>query len=199
MKLPRLSFRIGPVLGVVMALLLVTGVSLVAYARWMRPAEEAEQALTDGQLDRALERYGVAEGRFKKVQPVRTLLNNDYQAIIANQLWALYSMKRYDDVVEKAAASPEGAAAHFWSGSALFQKAVLEEKADARAAWLARSEEEFRKALELAPDDWDAKYNYELVKRLEAEMKKKPKNESPQPNLLRPQPKQQQKPVPRVG
>ena len=54
--------------------------------------------------------------------------------------------------------------------------------------------------LELEPQNWDAIYNYELTKRLFEELRKKPKTPPKQLlELLRPQPKEGNKPVKRIG
>ena len=79
-------------------------------------------------------------------------------------------------------------------------KARAEKNPEARLGWLSRSEEEFRRAVEAAPDDWDTKFDYELTGRLAAELRKQPKNPPNQlMQLLRPQPKMGPKPPKRVG
>ena len=57
-----------------------------------------------------------------------------------------------------------------------------------------------RRAVEAAPDDWDTKFDFEMVTRLAAELRKQPKTPPNQlMQLLRPQPKPGAKPVRRVG
>src|SRR5206468_12989245 len=89
---------------------------------------------------------------------------------------------------------------HCWAGSAFYDTARAEKNPEARLGWLSRSEEEFRRAVEAAPDDWDTKFDYELTGRLAAELRKQPKNPPNQlMQLLRPQPKIGPKPPTRVG
>ena len=58
---------------------------------------------------------------------------------------------------------------------------------EARLGWLSRAEEEFRKAIECAPDDWDTKFDFELTTRLAAELRKQPNTPPKQMmQLLRP-------------
>jgi hypothetical protein len=83
-------------------------------------------------------------------------------------------LKRYDEVIDLAQRAPAEALPNYWAASAFFQKATVEEKPEARLGWLSRAEEEFRKAVEASPDDWDTKYNYELTTRLSAELRKQP-------------------------
>lgn len=185
---------------VAMVLVLLAGAGALIYARWAAPIAEGDRAIEEGQLGRALNAYGRAEGRFDRVGPSKQLFTSDYERVIENQLWALYRLGRYDEVIEKADRSPGGAMPHFWSGCALFEKAREEEKPEARLGWMSRAEEELRQAADATPDDWDTKYDFELVTRLAAELRKQPKTPPNQlMQLLRPQPKAGAKPARRVG
>jgi len=180
--------------------LLLAGVAAVAYARWTRSIADADQSMADGQWDRALGAYGVAEAGFDRLPAVRQLFNAEYTRVVGNQLWLLYRMEQYDDLIEKAERAPEHAAPHFWSGLAFFAKARAEEKPEAQIGWLTRAEEELRRAVEAEPADWDTKFDFELVTRLAAELRKQPKTPPNQlMQLLRPQPKLGSKPVRRIG
>lgn len=185
---------------VAMVLLLLVGGAALAYARWTDPIAEGDRAVADGDLERALAAYGRAEARFDRVAAFKRIFTGDYERVIENQLWALYRLGRYDDTIEKGDRSPEGAMPHFWSGCALFAKARAEEKPEARLLWMGRAEEELRRAVESAPADWDTKYDFELVTRLAAELRRQPKTPPSQlMQLLRPQPKAGAKPARRVG
>jgi tetratricopeptide (TPR) repeat protein len=183
-----------------MVLMLLAGVSAVGYAVWTRPAADGDAALADGRYDQALASYAAAETRFDRFAAARTLFADDYGHVIGNRLWILHRLERYDEAIDTAQRAPESALPHFWSGCAFFEKARAEEKPDARLGWLSRAEEEFRRAVEAAPADWDTKYDFELVTKLAAELRKQPKTPPNQlMQLLRPQPKPGAKPVKRVG
>ncbi len=172
---------------VLVVLLLAAGAALVGYARWMAHIAEGDSALADGRLDRAIAEYTLAEARFDALPALRQLAAAEYSRVSGNHLLALYRLKRYDDVIELAQKAPAAAVPSFWSGSAFFQKAMVEEQPDARLGWLGRAEEEFRKAIEAAPDDWDTKYDFELTTRLATELRKQPKTPPKQMmQLLRP-------------
>ena len=183
-----------------MLVFFLAGAAGLVVARWMHPVAEADASLADGAFENALARYAIAEARFDAVAPVRHLLHAEYDRIVSNQLWLLYRLGRYDDVIEKAQGAPEGAEPHFWSGSAFFAKAQAEQKPEARLDWMNRAEEELRRAVEASPADWDVKYDFELVTRLAGELRKKPKTPPTElMRLLRPQPGAGAKPVRRVG
>jgi tetratricopeptide (TPR) repeat protein len=171
----------------IVVILLVAGAALIGYARWTAHITDADAALADGRLDQALGAYKIAEARFDALPAVRQIAASEYARVLANHLLALYRLKRYDEVIDLAQKAPSEAAPSFWAGSAFFQKAMTEEQPDARLGWLGRSEEEFRKAVEATPDDWDTKYDFELVTRLSAELRKQPKTPPKQMmQLLRP-------------
>ena len=183
-----------------MVVALVAGSSALAYARWTRPAADGDAALADGRYEAALASYGRAEARFDRFAAAKEFFAADYGHVMAGELWLLYRLQRYDEAIELAQRAPEGALPHFWSGCALFEKARAEDKPEPRLAWLARAEEEFRRAVEADPSDWDTKFDFEMVTRLAAELRKQPKTPPNQlMQLLRPQPKPGAKPVKRVG
>lgn len=184
----------------VMVLVLLGGIAAVGYARWTRPVTEGDAALAAGRFEEALAHYAEAEARFDRLAAAKELFGSDYSHVMANQLWILHRLARYDDIIEVATRAPEQAQPHFWSGSAFFEKGRAEEKPEPRLAWFNRAEEEFRRALEAAPADWDTKFDFELVARLAAELRKQPQTPPKQlMQLLRPQPKPGAKPVKRVG
>jgi tetratricopeptide (TPR) repeat protein len=179
---------------------LLLGAMLLWFASWRQPLLDADAAARVGDWSRALERYQAAAARFEEVPLAQRAFPVVYRATLANQLAAQYRLGALDAVIEKADTVPPTAASHFWVGSALFEKSKSEENADARLGWLGRATDEFKAALELEPDNWDVIYNYELTKRLFDELRKKPKTPPKQLlELLRPQPKEGNKPVKKVG
>jgi tetratricopeptide (TPR) repeat protein len=178
---------------------LLAGVAMLAYARWTRDLHRADQALAAGQLEAALAGYKAAALRFDRTPAARQMFSAEYDRAVANHLWLLYRLKRYDETIELAERAPASALPHFWSGCAFFEKAVVEDKPDMRLGWLSRAEEEFRKAIQATPDDWDTKYDFELTSRLAAELRKQPKTPPRQlMQLLRP-PSPTGKPARSVG
>ena len=158
----------------VVVLLLAFGVVLIGYARWTRPLADADAALAAGRLEQAVAAYQIAEARFDAVPAAKQIVPLEYDRAVANHLLALYRLKRYDAVIDVAQNAPPAASPGFWSACAFFQKAAVEDAPEARLGWLSRAEEEFRKAIEAAPEDWDTKFDFELTTRLAAELRKQP-------------------------
>jgi hypothetical protein len=183
----------------VVLLFLAAGVLLAGYARWTRAVDAGDAALADGRNDQAIAAYQIAEARFDGVPAMKQLVAPEYTRVVGNHLLALYRTRRYDEVIDLAQKAPPDAGPHFWSGCALFQKAVVEEQPDARLGWLSRAEDELRKAVEAAPEDWDTKFDFELTTRLAAELRRQPKTPPKQlMQLLRP-PTAGQKTPRRIG
>ena len=142
---------------------LLAGIALLGYARWSTPLLQAQTAADTGDsagragglpgqrhaLHRHADRAAHPAARFSRAPPITSS-----PCSIA---------RRYDDVIELAQKAPAGRGAAF-----LVRLRVLPE-GDGRtsrkrgSAGLRRAEEEFSKAVEAAPDDWDTKYNFELT------------------------------------
>ena len=171
----------------VVVILLAAGLALLGYARWSGAIGAADRDLASGDLQAAIANYQIAEGRFAALPAVKQMVPREHARVVSNHLWALYRLRRFDEVIELAQSAPPESGPHFWSACAFFEKASVEEKPEARLGWLSRAEEEFRKAVEAAPDDWDTKYNFELTSRLSAELRKQPNTPPKQlMQLLRP-------------
>ena len=193
-------FRVSLGVFVVASLVLVLGAALIGASWWLRPISEAEQAMAHGDAKTALERYDVARKRFDQVEITKRLLPGIYDLVTANELSLLYSLQRYDDIIEKATTEGGGETAPFWAASAMFDKALLEEKPEARMGWVSQSHQQFRRALDLTPGDWDAKFNFELTGKLMNGLKKQPETSKQEMmKILREAPKSQKQPVKRIG
>jgi hypothetical protein len=183
-----------------MLLLLVSGAAAVASARWLRPIGEGDEALAAGDWERARLAYALAESRFERAPVTRQVLPREYARVVGAQLWIAYHQQRYDEVIDIAPRAPDAAAPHFWSGLAFYAKSRGDGKPDEQFGWLSRAEEELRRAVEAEPADWDAKYDFELVTRLAAALRKSPKVPPNQlMQLLRPQPRPGTKPGRHIG
>jgi tetratricopeptide (TPR) repeat protein len=171
----------------VVVLLLAAGVAMIGYARWTGGVAAADADLAAGRLEAAIAGYQAAESRFDSLPALKQLAAGEYARALGNHLLALYRLKRYDEAIDLAQKAPAESLPHFWAGAALFQKAVVEAQPETRLGWLNRAEDEFHKALEAAPGDWDTKFDFELTARLAAELRRQPHTPPKQlMQLLRP-------------
>jgi len=172
----------------VMVVLLAVGCVMIAYARWSHPIAYADAALVTGDIGPAIDAYAVAEERFDALPPLKWLLPSEYNRVIASQLRILYYMELYEETIERAARAPAQADAHFWAAAALFQMGLGEEEGgpSARLAWFGRAQQELMRALDVTPDDWDIKYDLELVLRITDDMRRLDAPSELMKQLLRP-------------
>lgn len=161
-----MSPRLKPLITLTALLAFAIGAVLVAYGRWTGPIGAAGTALAAGATDVSLARYDESAARFRGLPWSQRLLAPDFALVSHNQLAVLYGLRRYDDVIERAADAPAAADPHFWAGCALFRKGAEQKTREAQLEWVTRAQDEFKLALVAAPDSWDAKFNYELTSRL---------------------------------
>ncbi len=171
-----------------MVVVFAVGCLMLAYARWSHPIAYADDELASGDIGPALDAYAVAEERFDALPPLKWLLPSEYNRVIASQLRILYYMELYEETIERAARAPAQADAHFWAAAALFQMGLVEEEGgpSARLAWFGRAQQELMRALDVTPDDWDIKYDLELVLRITDEMRRLDAPSELMKQLLRP-------------
>ena len=171
-----------------MVVVFAVGCLMLAYARWSHPIAYADDALASGDIGPALDAYAVAEERFDALPPLKWLLPSEYNRVIASQLRILYYMELYEETIERAARAPAEADAHFWAAAALFQMGLVEEEGgpSARLAWFGRAQQELMRALDVTPDDWDIKYDLELVLRITDDMRRLDAPSELMRQLLRP-------------
>jgi tetratricopeptide (TPR) repeat protein len=180
--------------------LLVVGAAAVCYARWSRVIDTGDAALARGDREAALAAYADAADRFDAHPLLRQMFARDYARIAWARLAIEYRLQRYDAVLADAEHAPAAAAPHFWAGLALFAKSRSDERPEDQTAALMRAEDELRQAVEAAPADWDAKYDFELVTRLASALRKQPHTPPDElMQLLRPQPRAGTRPPRRVG
>jgi hypothetical protein len=153
----------------------VVGVLLLISGIWLRPIAAAEQAMAAGDLDRALQQYTTGRGRLQWIPVLGTLFPGLNELVTGNALSLQYALRRYDRVIEATSGGTGSAATSFWAGCALFDKALVEVEPEKRVEMMSRAHDAFRRTLELAPDDWDAKFNYELSGRLSNILREQPR------------------------
>jgi tetratricopeptide (TPR) repeat protein len=180
--------RVKTVVLGLMVLVLIAGVTVLAYAHWTKPISDADAQVAAGQLDSALANYASAETRFDHFPAAKQAFASEYNRVVANQLWLLYRLGRYDAVIDKAERAPEGADPHFWAGCALYQKSQAALKPQEKKQILSSAQQELHDALANSPEDWDAKYDFEMVARLQKGPSQKQGGQPQNIDLLRKEP-----------
>lgn len=163
----RLAVSIGAI-GI-----LIASVVLLSYARWLQGISKGNQALAVADVATAQRAYESAARQIGFLPSPGKVLPAGYRELVFNRARTLYAQQG-DDVLARfleteAARSPqlsEDSEYHYWIGNTQFRKAISQKDKQQRQSGLQQAAESYRRALMTSPDDWDAKYNYELSTRL---------------------------------
>lgn len=143
---------------------------LLAYGWWLLRIEKGNLALSQGETETAAKLYEAAEGPFRRAPWLGQILRDDYQRLIFRQVHILYAKGKNDEAIEKleqaTATAPflaQSGEYSFWTGNLLFRQAVQTKDPETSVNALKAALSEYQKGLAAEPDDWDLKYNYELV------------------------------------
>ncbi len=188
-------------------LLLLLCLGLLGYGWMMRQFETAQNALRRGDSAQALEYYGRAERPFQTFPWLAALLKEEYARVSLNQVAILYNQKQNQEALEKLEQLPTQLPAlaetgdfGFWMGNLLFRQATESKNPEAALKALKAALSEYQKGLAASPDDWDLKFDYELVRSIFVKQdRNQEKQEQKVKSLLektRPQDPSQQKMAP---
>jgi tetratricopeptide (TPR) repeat protein len=154
-------------------LLFVISMSLIGYGWMMRQFERAQNAYRQGDSAQALEIYSAVESPFQKIPWMSALFKEEYAHLNLNEVAILYSQRKYQEALAKLEALPADAPSvvessdySFWMGNLLFRQAVESKNPETSVNALKAALSEYQKGLVAQPDDWDLKFNYELVRNI---------------------------------
>lgn len=146
---------------------------LAAYAFWLFEIERGNQAFQKGDSQTATELYQWAQSPFSRFPWLAHLFRSEYHKLFFNQVRLLYAQGQDDLLLERleegATRTPflsEDGEYSFWTGNVLLRKALQSKDPADLANGLKATLAEYHKGLVAEPNDWDLKYNYELVKYL---------------------------------
>lgn len=186
----RSGRTVGKILaGVVLALVAYAGLQ---YHAMLREMDRAAAVYGQGNLEEALKAYEGVESRLRAHGAMRLVPSGDRQTLLLNQARLLYALSRYDDAVDRLQREDDisGVAidGRFFllRGNIAFQRAIQEYRKPSTTAavtpaglaeslnllrdGLIRAEDSYRESLQIDPNDWDAKYNYEYVEKMQKDL-----------------------------
>ena len=177
--------RVASIVGVALISLLFLG-----YGLWLLQLERGARAQAHGELDRATALYASAEWPFRSF--MARVFPDHYSRAVFPKIAVLYNRGKTSDAVvelERATARAPSLAERpefaFWSGNVLLRRALEATDSEIIIKHLYAAGAYYRKALEAAPEDWDIKYNYELVQHVLTEQEReKEKEQSKMKSIL---------------
>jgi tetratricopeptide (TPR) repeat protein len=152
-------------------LVLLISLGLLAYG-WMNfELDRARTAFDQGDLERARTIYSRVEEPFQDLPWLAQVFTAEHKQASLNQVAILYSQRKNDEALTKLEQLPAYAPAlgdsadyGFWMGNVLFRQALESKDPEAVTNALKSAMSEYQRGLAAAPDDWDLKFNYELVR-----------------------------------
>jgi tetratricopeptide (TPR) repeat protein len=163
------NFRLKRIPAPILIGVAALSLALLAYGFWLLQLERAARAADRGEMEAAAQIYASAERPF--VWPFARVFSGHYSRTVFPQVALLYSRGKIDDATRKLEEAGNAAPSlterpeyGFWSGNVLLRRALDNEDPEIIMKNLYAAGEQFRKSLEVSPDDWDLKYNFELVR-----------------------------------
>ncbi|HET7681505.1 MAG TPA: hypothetical protein VFK79_15380 [Xanthobacteraceae bacterium] len=168
----------------------VISLLLLGYGIWLLQLERGARAVAHGELDTAAALYTSAEWPFPSF--LARVFPDHYGRAVFPKIALLYNRGKTGDAaveLERATARAPSLAERpefaFWSGNVLLRRALEATDSEIIIKHLYAAAAHYRKALEVSPDDWDIKYNYELVQHVLAEQEQeKEKEQSKMKSIL---------------
>ena len=152
-------------------LIFILSTGLLSYGWLIRQMDKAQKAWGNGDSPRALEIYGRLEGLFHKIPWLPRILEGEYKTVSFGRVSILYAQRRDDEAIKMLEELPaynpslsESGEYSFWMGNLLFRQASRTEDPESSVEALKSALSEYQRGLAAHSDDWDLKYNYELVR-----------------------------------
>jgi tetratricopeptide (TPR) repeat protein len=149
---------------------------LLAYGWLTLELDRAQKAFSQGDLAGAMAIYARVEGPFQNLPWLTQIVAQEHRQASLNQVAIHYSQRNYADALTKleqlpayAPALAESADYSFWMGNVLFRQALESKDPETVANALKSAMSEYQRGLAAQPDDWDLKFNFELVRNILAQ------------------------------
>ena len=151
----------------------IVSVGLIGYGWLILQTQAAQTAHQQGDIQGATQIYGRAEKVFYFIPWLSRILPEEYKDVILRQVAILYEQNRSDEAFEKleqisitAPSLTESGEYSFWTGNLLLRRALQTKDPETSVNAAKAALSEYQKGLAAQPDDWDLKYNFELVSQL---------------------------------
>jgi tetratricopeptide (TPR) repeat protein len=149
---------------------------LIAYGWLTRELDRGHQAFSRGDLGGAMETYARAERPLREIPWLAQIVPEEHKQASLNQVAILYRQQKNADALAKLEEIPayapelvESADYLFWMGNVLFRQALESKDPETSAKALKSAMAEYQRGLAAQPDDWDLKFNYELLRSMLAQ------------------------------
>lgn len=158
---------------VFLILVFLCSAGLIGYSWMVFQMSRGVAAVRQGELERAAAIFELAEIPFRTIPWLAWILEDDYNNLIFDQVNVLFGQgdqevifDKFEEAVRNSPAIKDQANFAFWTGNLLFRRAVASQDGEEALGYLKSSLAEYQRGLAAAPEDWDLKYNYEVVRQI---------------------------------
>ena len=158
---------------VFLMLVLVCSAGLIGYSWLVYQISRGVAAARHGELETAANIFELAETPFRTVPWLSRILKYDYEKLTFDQVNVLFAQGEpeviFDKFEEAVRSSP--------TIKLLFRRAVASKDGEEALGYLKSALAEYQRGLAVAPEDWDLKYNYEVIRQIFAQKEQDSKRE----------------------
>ncbi|HSE89424.1 MAG TPA: hypothetical protein VLJ79_24640 [Candidatus Binatia bacterium] len=157
---------------------------LIGYSWLVFQMSRGVTAARHGDLETAAALFELAETPFRKVPWLSRIVEGDYERLIFDQVNVLFAQgepdvifDKFEEAVRNSPAIKDQGDFAFWTGNLLFHRAVASQDGEEALGYLKSALAEYQRGLAVAPEDWDLKYNYEVMRQIFSQKEQDSKRE----------------------
>ena len=169
---------------VFLVLVFLCSAGLIGYSWLVFQISRGVAAARHGELETASNIFELAETPFRTVPWLSQILKSDYERLTFDQVNVLFAQgepemifDRFEEAVRSSSTIKDQGDFSFWMGNLLFRRAVASQDGEEALNYLKSALAEYQRGLTVAPEDWDLKYNYEVVKQIFSQKEQDSKRE----------------------
>lgn len=169
---------------VFLMLVLVCSAGLIGYSWLVYQISRGVAAARHGELETAANIFELAETPFRTVPWLSRILKYDYEKLTFDQVNVLFAQgepevifDKFEEAVRSSPTIKDQGDFSFWMGNLLFHRAVASKDGEEALGYLKSALAEYQRGLAVAPEDWDLKYNYEVIRQIFAQKEQDSKRE----------------------
>jgi tetratricopeptide (TPR) repeat protein len=169
---------------VFLILVFLCSAGLIGYSWLVFQISRGVAAAHHGELEMASNILELAETPFRAVPWLSQILKGDYERLTFDQVNVLFAQgepeaifDKFEEAVRSSPTIKDQGDFSFWMGNLLFRRAVASQDGEEALGYLKSALAEYQRGLAVAPEDWDLKYNYEVIRQIFSQKEQDSKRE----------------------
>jgi tetratricopeptide (TPR) repeat protein len=169
---------------VFLILVFLCSAGLIGYSWLVFQISRGVAAARHGELETASNILELAETPFRAVPWLSQILKGDYERLTFDQVNVLFAQgepevifDKFEEAVRSSPTIKDQGDFSFWMGNLLFRRAVASQDGEEALGYLKSALAEYQRGLAVAPEDWDLKYNYEVIRQIFSQKEQDSKRE----------------------